>query len=122
MTRSGSQVVRNQPDSHDGEFGQVLRFPRHPKEPLFPISAARPGDPEPDSADDLARYQQEQDEHIDYRQRMLMNVIAAAIVALLVGAGVWIADSIAGMEKDQDCVMQGRTNCAPIEAPAPDRQ
>jgi len=53
---------------------------------------------------------------------MLMNVIAIAIVALLVGVGVWIADTIAEMEKDQDCVLQGRANCAPIEVPIPHRK
>lgn len=53
---------------------------------------------------------------------MLMNVIAIVIVALLVGVGVWIADTIAEMEKDQDCVLQGRANCAPIETPVAHRQ
>jgi hypothetical protein len=45
---------------------------------------------------------------------MLMNVIAVMIVAALVGVGVWIADTITDMEKTQDCLMQGRQNCAPI--------
>ena len=46
-----------------------------------------------------------------------MNVIAVVIVSLLVGVGVWLADTIADMEKAQDCLMQGRQNCAPIEVP-----
>ena len=46
---------------------------------------------------------------------MLMNMIAAAIVVLLIGAGVWIADTISISVKIQDCALQGRTNCAPIE-------
>jgi hypothetical protein len=103
------------------EFGQVLQFPRRPG--LAPsaagvTSSADPAaiDSDAKDADDLARYEQEQDEPIDYRQRMLMNAIAGAIVVLLIGAGVWIADTIAGMDRDQDCVMQGRGNCAPLEA------
>ncbi len=68
-------------------------------------------------SDDLARYEEE-DAHIDYRQRMLMNVIGIAIVVLLVSAGVWIADTIANMEKAQDCAMQGRQNCSPIDVRA----
>ena len=60
---------------------------------------------------------EEEDGHIDYRHRMLMNVIAVVIVSVLIGVGVWIADTIADMQKAQDCVMQGRQNCAPIEVP-----
>ncbi len=52
---------------------------------------------------------------------MLMNVIAIFIVVLLIGAGVWLADTIAAMEKNQDCMLQGRANCAPIEVPAAQR-
>jgi fructose-specific component phosphotransferase system IIB-like protein len=72
--------------------------------------------------DDFARYEQEDAEPIDYRHRMLMNVISVAIVSLLVGTGVWITDTIAAMEKDQDCLLQGRANCAPIEIPAMKQQ
>ena len=65
---------------------------------------------------------QDRDDVIDYRQRALMNVIAVAIVTLLVGAGVWIADTIAEIQRDQDCVIQGRSNCAPVELPLTKRQ
>jgi hypothetical protein len=76
-----------------------------------------------DPADDFAEYEQDQDEEIvDYRQRALMNVIALVVVAFLVSAGVWLADTIADMERDQDCMMQGRANCAPIELPIPPQQ
>ena len=77
-----------------------------------PVVAA--GDTEP--LDDLAQYEQE-DLHVNYRQRMLMNVMAVMIVTVLIGAGVWIADVIEDMQKAQDCVMQGRQNCAPIALP-----
>ena len=65
---------------------------------------------------------QDQDEIVDYRQRALMNVIALVVVAFLVSAGVWLADTIADMERDQDCMMQGRANCVPIELPIPPPQ
>jgi hypothetical protein len=111
-------MVHNRPDRHDAdEFGQVLAFRRRPKPSLTSVSSAPPDEGEAGLVDDLAQYEQDQDVPIDYRQRMRMNVIAIAIVTLLVGAGVWIADTIADIEKDQDCVLQGRANCAPIEAP-----
>lgn len=98
---------------------QVLPFRLRPPAGERPSSGApqHPLDDDSDGFDDLARYEEDHEED-DYRHRMLMNVIAVVVVTLLVGAGVWIADTIAEMEKDQDCVMQGRQNCAPIEIPA----
>ena len=73
-----------------------------------------------EAVDDLAAFEEE-DGHIDYRHRMLMNVIAVVIVSVLISAGVWIADTIAAMQKAQDCALQGRQNCAPIEVPVTKR-
>ena len=108
-------VVQDQPNSNDGS-GQILSFqlrrrvatPR--RAPIAP--AGDGGEP----VDDLAAFEEE-DGHIDYRHRMLMNVIAVVIVSVLISAGVWIADTIAAMQKAQDCALQGRQNCAPIEVP-----
>ncbi len=130
MNWSGSQAAHKRPDPNDADgFGQVLRFRRR-GEP--PVPTAWPADPEAARPDDLAKYEQERDEQdrgeqdldevTDYRQRMLMNVIALAVVTFLISAGVWLADAITDMEKDQDCVMQGRVNCAPIELPSPQQQ
>ncbi|HXX51923.1 MAG TPA: hypothetical protein VEI98_11650 [Xanthobacteraceae bacterium] len=141
--RGGSKVVTDRPDPRGAPngassgaphsaplgadaFGQVLRFERRRAgKPLlhFPaIGHPAIGWPKSDDDDDFARYEREPDERIDYRQRMFMNVIALAVVTLLLGAGVWIADTIAAMEKDHDCLMQGRSNCAPVELPAPTRE
>jgi hypothetical protein len=116
-------VVHNRLDPHGtDEFGQVLPF-RHRRGQLrLPATVIHTADASTEPADHLAQYEQEPAEPVDYRQRMLMNVIALAIVTLLVGAGVWIADTIADIQNDQDCVMQGRSNCARIEAPEPKRQ
>jgi hypothetical protein len=95
--------------------GQVLQFQlrRRVSAPLpRPIVTTADTDP----TDDLAQYEQE-DLHINYRRRMLMNVMAVMIVTVLIGAGVWIADVIEDMQKAQDCVMQGRQNCAPLALP-----
>jgi len=117
-------VVYERPEPKEAdETGRVLRFRQRRRrgQPPLPGATTAPTDPAIKPESDLAQYEQE-DEVIDYRQRMLMNVIAIAIVALLVGVGVWIADTIAEMEKDQDCVLQGRANCAPIEVPVPHRK
>jgi hypothetical protein len=64
--------------------------------------------------DDLSKYEHG-DEPDDYRHRMLMNGAAALVVALLIGAGLWIADTMATMRKNQDCVLSGRRGCTPVE-------
>ena len=108
-------MAQDRPNPNDGS-GQILRFqvrrrlgtPRH-----APIAPDGDG---AEPADDLAAFEEE-DGHIDYRHRMLMNVFAVVIVSILITAGVWIADTIAAMQKAQDCALQGRQNCAPIEVP-----
>lgn len=93
--------------------------------PLQPAAASRDDDSE--LIDDLARYEQDreeedEDEVINYPRRMLMNIIALMVLTVLIGAGVWLADTIAYMERNQDCILQGRQNCAPIEIAAPVRK
>jgi hypothetical protein len=119
---SGYDVAQDRPNPNEAqesgqmESGQILTFqlrrragtPRHA--PITPDG----GGAEP--VDDLAAFEEE-DGHIDYRHRMLMNVFAVVIVSILITAGVWIADTIAAMQKAQDCALQGRQNCAPIEVP-----
>jgi hypothetical protein len=116
-------VAPDRPNSNEADAqdsGQVLHFRqrRRAAQQLARVTPAAPDDHKNEPIDDLARYEQE-DENDNYRNRMLMNAIAVIVVTLLVGVGVWLADTIAAMQKDQDCVMQGRGNCSPIEFPAP---
>ena len=53
----------------------------------------------------------------NYRQRMINNGLALAFVLLLVAVGVWLADAIAEMRRNQDCVLSGRRNCAHVNVP-----
>ena len=52
---------------------------------------------------------------------MMTNVAGIAIAVLLIAAGIWIADTMASMRKNQDCVLSGRRGCTPVEAPPPSR-
>jgi len=114
----GSKAVIDRPYPRDAErFGQIIPFaPCRPGKPPLAAAAIKAVD---DEADDFARFEEEQDEPIDYRHRMVMNLIALAILTSLVCLGVWIADTISDLQKEQDCLMQGRSNCAPIEVSAP---
>ena len=53
----------------------------------------------------------------DYRQRMINNGLGLLACILLVVVGIWIANTMAEMRRNQDCVLSGRRNCAPIPAP-----
>lgn len=48
-------------------------------------------------------------------------LIGMGVVLLLVVAGWLLVHWIRDTSRVQDCVMSGRTNCAPIEATAPSR-
>ena len=98
------------------ETGRVIPFrPRHPpggsSGPRPSASSDRP------PVEGIARYERE-DTDEDYRHRMIMNVIGFLACVLLIVAGIWIANAIVEMRKKQDCVLSGRRNCAPIEAPS----
>jgi len=77
---------------------------------------ARPPAADPPPVEDLAKYQRSEGAD-DYRHRMIVNVAAFLFVFALIGAGIWIADTMARMRKDQDCVLSGRRGCSPIEVP-----
>lgn len=66
--------------------------------------------------EDLAKYERS-DESDDYRHRMITNAIALAFVIMLVIAGVWIANKMAEMRTNQDCVLSGRRACTPVDVP-----
>jgi hypothetical protein len=134
--RGGSKVVTDRPDPRGADaFGLVLRFERrrggkvllqahanHAAANRAPLKTVYASEPAHDDTDDFASFEQEPEERINYRQRMFMNVVALAIVTLLLGAGVWIAGTITELQKDQDCILQGRSNCAPVELPMPERE
>lgn len=101
--------------AHEDIDRRVLRFrrrdgrqpPQGPAQPSAPISDlqdfTRAGEPD------------------DYRHRMWTNAAAGTIVLLLIAAGLWLADTLATMRKNQDCVLSGRRGCTPVELPATQR-
>ena len=61
------------------------------------------------------------DEEESDRDRMITNVIVVVFLVALVGGGLWLANALATMRKDQDCVLSGRRNCADISVPPRDQ-
>jgi hypothetical protein len=52
---------------------------------------------------------------------MMVNLAALAFTVALAIAGIWLAIQIADMRKNQDCLLSGRRNCAPIDVKALER-
>ena len=96
----------NDPSSSESER-RVVNFRRGP-------AGARERAAGPPPVEDLAKYERREGAD-DYRHRMIVNVAALLFVIGLIGAGLWLADTIAQMRKNQDCVLSGRRGCTPVE-------
>ena len=70
--------------------------------------------PHPEPVEDLSKYERTEGPD-DYRHRMIVNAVTFAFVIALIGAGYWLADTMASMRKNQDCVLSGRRGCSPVE-------
>ena len=46
---------------------------------------------------------------------MIVNVCTFLFVAALIGAGLWLADTMASLRRNQDCALAGHRNCLRIE-------
>ena len=86
---------------------EILQF--RPRGALFARKPLRPP-----LVPDLSKFEQPKDDADDFRHRMLMNGLGFAVTVLLIVGGIWIAEVMAHIQRDQDCVLSGRKNCAPI--------
>jgi hypothetical protein len=98
----------------------ILFRPRAKATSPAPQPAASGGPALASPVSDLAKFERSVGRD-DYRHRMVVNAIALAFTVLLAAAGIWIAESMAVMRKNQDCALMGRRNCSPVEVPATDR-
>jgi hypothetical protein len=52
------------------------------------------------------------------RERRIANALLLFFLILIVGGGIWLANAMFEQRRLDDCMAQGRANCAPpIEAP-----
>jgi hypothetical protein len=57
-------------------------------------------------------------ENDDERDRRATNIFLLVFFVVIVGAGLWLVDAMLEQRQLDDCVAQGRRNCAPIDTPA----
>jgi hypothetical protein len=65
------------------------------------MTQQRDGDPEPESDS----------------ERRTTNTVMALFFVAIVGAGIWLVNALVDHRKLDNCIAQGRRNCAPIEVP-----
>jgi hypothetical protein len=90
---------------------RVVRFRRPGAASVPPL----PQPPREPPVADLARFEQSQESASEYRHRMAVNAAAFLFVLVLVGAAIWLADTMATMRKNQDCVLSGRVGCTQVD-------
>lgn len=102
-----SAAMSSDQTSRPDDERRVVRFRRGPAGTRAPV-------PAPPPIDDLAKFERGSEKD-DYRHRMIVNVVAFLFVVALIGAGLWLADSLASLRRNQDCALAGHRNCVPIE-------
>ena len=110
-------VTRQQPKPSD-DGGRVVQFRSRGAR-----TSGATQQPQPSSSpnETLAKYEGGEEREDTYRHRMMVNLAALAFIILLALAGVWLAMQIIQMRKNQDCILSGRRNCAPIDVKALER-
>ncbi len=96
---------------------RILSFSRRSGTPPPPRPTS---DRTRDAVEDLSKYTHDETPD-DYRHRMAVNAVAFVFVVVLGLAGYWLADTMATMRKNQDCVLTGRRGCTPVEVPPRER-
>src|SRR5262249_7925802 len=99
------------PEVPNNEKNRVLPFRRRGQTRTHNAPQVTQGEP----VEGIEKYAVSEPDN--YRQRMINNGLAFAFVLLLVAGGVWLADTIAEMRRNQDCVLSGRRNCAHVNVP-----
>jgi hypothetical protein len=62
--------------------------------------------------------QPSQDPDEDERDRRATNIFLVVFLVIIVGAGLWLVNAMVDQRDIDNCLAQGRRNCAPIEVPA----
>jgi hypothetical protein len=83
--------------------GGSIGAPWHSRAPSSPRGVGDDGVVQPAQGED------------DYRHRMIMNALAFIVCTFLIVAGIWLANKLAEMRKNQDCVLSGRRGCTPVD-------
>jgi hypothetical protein len=111
--RRETQMKSHEP-KRDEERGRVVSF--RPRVPRARNDNQRWPRPLRSPVGDLSKYERDR-EADSYRHRMVNNLLAFAVLCMIVTCGIWLTNTVAEMRAGLDCSLTGRTNCAPIRLP-----
>jgi hypothetical protein len=120
-TKQDFRVTTAGKEAQEGETGRIVLFPSR-----ISLGKARRRGGATSKAEmdmevgDLRQYERS-GEPEDYSRRMIVNAIAFAFIVMLTLAGIWLAETLALLRKNQDCAFSGRRNCTPIDIHTTDR-
>jgi hypothetical protein len=77
----------------------------------MPLALVSSGPPQRSAG---VRAEQESEGDDGYRHRMRMNLLAVAAVAVVMGAGMWIAGTMVDSQKAHGCYTSGQRFCSLI--------
>lgn len=106
---SGAEVTDKPPKPRETPSRILLFRPR-----THPGIHKHAGPRQQASPRDLTKYESGADAD-DYRHRMMLNLVAFAVIVVLTAAGIWLAEAMSALRKNQDCALAGRRACAPAE-------
>jgi hypothetical protein len=52
------------------------------------------------------------------RERRIANIVLLGFFIAMVAGGVWLVNAMVEQRAIDNCLAQGRRNCAPVEAPS----
>jgi hypothetical protein len=61
---------------------------------------------------------EERDPKTEERERRTANLVLLLGFVVVVGIGIWLVNVMFDQGRVDDCLAQGRRNCAPIDTPA----
>jgi hypothetical protein len=107
-------------EGQEGEKGRIVLFPprislERQKGLRKPVGTVR------QAVEGLQKYEGS-GEPDDYPRRMMINLMAFAFIVMLTLAGIWLAEQMALLRQNQNCVFSGRKNCPEIEVHTRDRR
>jgi hypothetical protein len=114
MNPEVNRTARKVQSAGGDDRGRVLPFRAPPGRPRHPCRHGNDDLP----IDDLKKFSEgSAPEPDDYRHRMVTNAAAVVFVSILAVIGIWLANSMAQLRKNEDCVLRGLPNCSSIELP-----
>ena len=87
--------------------GRILRFRPRGSSFVRPL-------PQPSPVEDLGKYEG-RNVPDDYRHRMKMNFAGLVATIVLIAAGIWLANTLVQIRKNEECMLSGRRGCIPLE-------